>query len=252
MSLSYLCFALLSFFSLLMKVRFCIVSISCPWQWTRYYKNNQTQHFKSESIPKRTLKQLFARQLKITKTPLTHITVQVNNLNFEFGWRHLYLNIRNFIKYIYTRQISLIITFVSFFCDNVNILIFLPLEKVIPAFKSGNTFINLSCQYRMHFCQLKLLHFKPLAHLMLLYWSEIWKKYLYEMKRQLFQNFTFNTWQFNSTKTIFAFSCPPQLRRRAKLLMPCCRPYLVHQNTISPFSNLHLPCEIFSCKGVKS
>ena len=35
---------------------------------------------------------------------------------------------------------------------------------------------------------------------------------------------TMNTWQFNSAKTIFAFSCPPQLRRRAKLFMSCCRP----------------------------
>ena len=35
---------------------------------------------------------------------------------------------------------------------------------------------------------------------------------------------TKNTWQFNSAKTIFAFSCPPQLRRGAKLFVPCCRP----------------------------
>ena len=41
-----------------------------------------------------------------------------------------------------------------------------------------------------------------------------------------------NTWQFNSAKTIFAFSCPPQLRHREKLLVSCCRPYLVHQYTI--------------------
>ena len=63
---------------------------------------------------------------------------------------------------------------------------------------------------------------------------------------------TKNTWQFNSAKTIFAFSCPPQLRRRAKLFLPCCRPYKVHQYTISLFPNLHLPGEIFTCKGVKS
>ena len=61
-----------------------------------------------------------------------------------------------------------------------------------------------------------------------------------------------NTWQFNSAKTIFAFSSPPQMRRRAKLFVSCCRPYLVHQYTILPFSNLHLPGEIFTCKGVKS
>ena len=36
---------------------------------------------------------------------------------------------------------------------------------------------------------------------------------------------TNNTWQFNSAKTIFTFSCPPQLQRRAKLLVSCCRPY---------------------------
>ena len=64
--------------------------------------------------------------------------------------------------------------------------------------------------------------------------------------------FNMNTWQFNSAKTIFAFSCPPQLRRRAKLFMSCCTPYLVHQYIISPFPNLHLPGEIFTCKGVKS
>ena len=67
-----------------------------------------------------------------------------------------------------------------------------------------------------------------------------------------FCNLSFNTWQFNSAKTIFAFSCPPQIRRRAKLFMSCCRPYLVHQYTISPFPYLHLPGEIFTCKGVKS
>ena len=61
-----------------------------------------------------------------------------------------------------------------------------------------------------------------------------------------------NTWQFNSAKTIFAFSCPPQLRHRAKLFVSCCRSYLVHQYTILSFSNLHLPGEIFTCKGVKS
>ena len=62
----------------------------------------------------------------------------------------------------------------------------------------------------------------------------------------------YNTWQFNCAKTIFAFSCPPKLRRRAKLFVSCCRPYLVHQYTISPFPNLHLPGEIFTCEGVKS
>ena len=61
-----------------------------------------------------------------------------------------------------------------------------------------------------------------------------------------------NTWQFNSAKTIFAFSCPPQIGRRAKVFVSCCRPYLVHQYTILLFSNLHLPGEIFTCKGVKS
>ena len=61
-----------------------------------------------------------------------------------------------------------------------------------------------------------------------------------------------NTWQFNSAKTIFAFSCPPQTRRRVKLFASCCRPCLVHQYTILPFSNLHLPGEKFTCKGVKS
>ena len=64
--------------------------------------------------------------------------------------------------------------------------------------------------------------------------------------------FVVNTWQFNSAKTIFAFSNTPQMRRRAKLFMSCCRPYLVHQYTILPFPNLHLPGEIFTCKGVKS
>ena len=49
------------------------------------------------------------------------------------------------------------------------------------------------------------------------------------------QEITLNTWQFNSAKTIFAFSCPPQMRRRAKLFVSCCRPYLVHQYTILPF-----------------
>ena len=68
---------------------------------------------------------------------------------------------------------------------------------------------------------------------------------------QRFENIM-NTWQFNSSKTIFAFSSPPQMRRRAKLFVSCCRPYLVHQYTILPFSNLHLPGEIFTCKGVKS
>ena len=63
---------------------------------------------------------------------------------------------------------------------------------------------------------------------------------------------TKNTWQFNSAKTIFAFSSPPRLRRRAKLFMSCCRPYLVHQYSISPFPNLHLSGEIFTFKGVKS
>ena len=61
-----------------------------------------------------------------------------------------------------------------------------------------------------------------------------------------------NTWQFNSAKTIFAFSCLPQLRRKAKLFVSCCRPYLIHQNTTLLFPNLHLPGEIFTCKGVKS
>ena len=68
----------------------------------------------------------------------------------------------------------------------------------------------------------------------------------------LSKHITSNTWQFNSAKNIFAFSCPPQLRRRAKLFVSCCRPYLVHQYTVLPFSNLHLPGEIFTCKGVKS
>ena len=54
-----------------------------------------------------------------------------------------------------------------------------------------------------------------------------------------------NTWQFNSAKTIFAFSCPPQLRRRAKLFLPYCRPYKVHQYTISLFPKLHLPGDRF-------
>ena len=61
-----------------------------------------------------------------------------------------------------------------------------------------------------------------------------------------------NTWQFNSAKNIFAFSSPPQLQRRAKLCMSCRRPYSVYQYTISHFPNLHLPGEIFTCKGVKS
>ena len=52
--------------------------------------------------------------------------------------------------------------------------------------------------------------------------------------------------------TLVAFSCPPQLGRRAKLFVSCCRPYLVHQYTILSLSNLHLPGEIFTCKGVKS
>ena len=34
-----------------------------------------------------------------------------------------------------------------------------------------------------------------------------------------------NTWQFNSAKNIFAFNFPPQLRRRAKLLVSCCWQY---------------------------
>ena len=56
--------------------------------------------------------------------------------------------------------------------------------------------------------------------------------------------FTFRVWQFNSAKTIFAFSCPPQLRRRAKLFVSCCRPYLVHQYTIWKcfFFKIKLPC----------
>ena len=62
----------------------------------------------------------------------------------------------------------------------------------------------------------------------------------------------YNTWQFNSAKTIFAFSNPPQMRRRANLFVSCCRPYWVHQYTMLHFSNLHLPGEIFTCKGVKS
>ena len=61
-----------------------------------------------------------------------------------------------------------------------------------------------------------------------------------------------NTWQFNSAKTIFAFSCPPPLRRRAEPFVSCCRQYLVHQYTISPLPDLHLPGEIFTRKGVKS
>ena len=53
-------------------------------------------------------------------------------------------------------------------------------------------------------------------------------------------------------KPFLHFSCPPQMRRRAKLFVSCCRQYLVYQYTILPFSNLHLPGEIFTCKGVKS
>ena len=44
-------------------------------------------------------------------------------------------------------------------------------------------------------------------------------------------------YKFNSAKNIFAFSSPPQMRRRAKLFVSCCRPYLVHQYTILPFPN---------------
>ena len=58
----------------------------------------------------------------------------------------------------------------------------------------------------------------------------------------------FNTWQFNSAKTIFAFSCPPQLGRRVKLFVSCCRPYLVHKYTILPFLNMKLPEEILHVK----
>ena len=53
-------------------------------------------------------------------------------------------------------------------------------------------------------------------------------------------------------KPFFAFSCPPPLRRRAEPFVSCCRQYLVHQYTISPLPDLHLPGEIFTRKGVKS
>ena len=46
----------------------------------------------------------------------------------------------------------------------------------------------------------------------------------YFLSLMVFSGLMYNTWQFNSAKTIFAFSCPPQLRRRAKLFMSCCRP----------------------------
>ena len=62
----------------------------------------------------------------------------------------------------------------------------------------------------------------------------------------------YNTWKFNSSRTVFAFSCPRQLRSRAKLFVSCCRTNLVHQYTISPYPNLQLPGEIFTCKGEKS